>query len=143
MAVLTPGQAVQHLAGQIQHGADGAHQLHGREAHGGELEDVQPGAQGVQAVQGFFLLLVDAQDVLTVDGRDEGLRQVADDAHMELVGLLLDQGDLLVGLVHPGQVLQHAEQQSRHVAQVTVLLQQHFEKRSGLGKQGCEHAPSS
>ena len=104
---------------------------------------MQTGAQGVQAVQSLFLFLVDAQDVLTVDGRDECLRQVADDAHMEFVRLFLDQGDLLVGLVHLGQVLQHGEQQSRHVAQMAVLLQQHFKERSGLGKQGCEHAPSS
>ena len=94
---------------------------------------MQAGAQALQTVHGFFLLLIDAQDVFAVDGRDEGLGKGPDDPGVQQVGFFFQKSDFFMDVVHFGGVFKHLDQQPGHAAQQAVLLLQHGEKRRGLG----------
>ena len=103
---------------------------------------MQAGAETVQAVHAFFLLLIDAQDVFTVDGGDERLRKIPDYLTVQNIRLFFKKSDFFMHAVHIGHVFKHFNQQPRHAAQKAVLLLQHGEKRCGFGQQRREHPRS-
>ena len=116
VAVAPIGEAGKHFIGQIKHGADGARHLQGGKADRGKFKNMQPRAQAVQAVHALFLFLVDAQDVLAVNGRDKRLGKRPDDLAVQQVGLFFQKGDFLVHVIHVGNVFQHVYQQGGHAA---------------------------